>query len=71
MADCSEEQLLELITCRRADGREMSLAEFPLAQQPGQCRDGARRGDDALGARRSQRHHAGQRHADPSGRRRG
>ena len=32
-ADCSEEQLLELITCRRADGREMSLAEFPLAQQ--------------------------------------
>ncbi|MDE0105485.1 MAG: response regulator [Bryobacterales bacterium] len=29
----SEEQLLETITCRRADGREMSLAEFPLAQQ--------------------------------------
>ena len=33
MADCSEEQLVELITCRRADGREMPLAEFPLAQQ--------------------------------------
>ena len=27
------EQLLEVIACRRADGREVSLAEFPLAQQ--------------------------------------
>ena len=27
------EQLLEVITCRRADGREWSLAEFPLARQ--------------------------------------
>ncbi len=29
----SAEQLLGSITCRRADGREVSLAEFPLAQQ--------------------------------------
>ena len=29
------EQLLELIQCRRADGREITLGEFPLAQQPG------------------------------------
>ena len=29
------EQLLELILCRRTDGREISLSEFPLAQQPG------------------------------------
>ena len=29
------EQLLELIRCRRADGREITLSEFPLAQQPG------------------------------------
>ena len=27
------EQLLEVIACRRADGREVSLTEFPLAQQ--------------------------------------
>ena len=27
------EQLLELITCRRADGREVSLAEIPIARQ--------------------------------------
>ena len=27
------EELLEVITCRRADGREVALAEFPLAQQ--------------------------------------
>ena len=31
----SEEQLLEVISCRRADGREVSLAEFPMAQQLG------------------------------------
>ena len=29
------EQLLEVISCRRADGREVSLSEFPLAQQLG------------------------------------
>ena len=29
------EQLLELILCRRADGREVPLSEFPLAQQRG------------------------------------
>ena len=27
------EQLLEVISCRRADGREVSLSEFPLARQ--------------------------------------
>ena len=29
----SPEELLEVVTCRRADGHEVSLAEFPLAQQ--------------------------------------
>ena len=29
----SPEQQLELVTCRRADGREVALGEFPLAQQ--------------------------------------
>ena len=29
----SAEELLGVITCRRADGREVSLEEFPLAQQ--------------------------------------
>ena len=33
LPDRSEEQLLEVITCQRADGREVSLAEFPIAQQ--------------------------------------
>ena len=31
----SPEELLEVITCRRGDGREVSLAELPLAQQLG------------------------------------
>ena len=31
--DRSPEQLLDLITCRRADGREVVMGEFPLAQQ--------------------------------------
>ena len=30
--DTAPEQLLEIVTIRRADGRELSLAEFPLAQ---------------------------------------
>ena len=29
----SIENLIEVVTCRRADGREISLAEFPIAQQ--------------------------------------
>ena len=29
----SPEKLLEVVTCQRADGHEVSLAEFPLAQQ--------------------------------------
>ena len=33
MPDRSAEQLLEVLTCQRADGREIALAEFPLAQQ--------------------------------------
>ena len=33
LPDCSPEQLLDLVTCRRADGREVALGEFPLAQQ--------------------------------------
>ncbi len=27
------EELVEMVTCRRADGREIALADFPLAQQ--------------------------------------
>ncbi len=29
----SPEQLLDLVTCRRGDGREIALGDFPLAQQ--------------------------------------
>ena len=32
MPDQSVEQLLEVVTCRRADGSEVSLEQFPLAQ---------------------------------------
>ena len=35
MPGLSPEQLLEQVTCRRADGREISMAEFPIAQQLG------------------------------------
>ena len=31
--DRSLEQLLEVVTCRRGDGREVALSEFPVAQQ--------------------------------------
>ena len=31
--DCPPEQLLEVMSFRRADGREVSLSEFPVAQQ--------------------------------------
>ncbi|MDE2667744.1 MAG: response regulator [Acidobacteriota bacterium] len=33
MTSQSPEELLRMINCRRADGREVNLAEFPLAQQ--------------------------------------
>ena len=34
---CPWEQLLEVLTIRRADGRELSLAEFPFAQALSTC----------------------------------
>ena len=33
LPDQTLEQLLEAVTCRRGDGREIALSEFPLAQQ--------------------------------------
>ena len=33
LPDTAPEQLMDLITCRRADGREVPLGEIPLAQQ--------------------------------------
>ena len=63
--DRSPEQLLEVLRCRRADRREVALDELPLAEQWTRPRDGARRGDGALGPRRPERQNAGQRHADP------
>ena len=33
MPDGPQEQLPEMVTCRRADGREVALADFPLAQR--------------------------------------
>ena len=59
------EQLLEVLTFRRADGRKVSLAEFPLAPGAGRGRSGAGRGDRHYRPRRPERRHAGQRHAHP------
>ena len=67
----SAAELLEVITCQRADGREVSLAEFPLPQQSERGRDGAGRGDRAVGPRWPERQDADQRHAHSLGRRRG
>ena len=33
MPGASPEELLDVVTCRRGDGREVALAEFPMAQQ--------------------------------------
>ena len=33
--DCTEEQLLDMITCRRADGREVTFGEFMAASNSG------------------------------------
>ena len=63
------EQILEVLTCRRADGREVSLRQFPIAQQPRYCRNGARRGDSALGSGRPQRQDARQCNPNPCHRR--
>ena len=59
----SAEQLLEVLTFRRADGREVSLEEFPLSQGLMHGGDGAGRGDRPAGSRRAQRDHPGQLHA--------
>ena len=51
----SAAELLEVISCQRADGREVSLVslvKFPLAQQTERARDGAGRGDRAVGRSR-------------------
>ena len=61
------EQLLEVMTFRHADGQEISLEEFPLARQLEDATTMRGRGDRAVGARRSERAHAHQRHADPFG----
>ena len=57
MPDGSAEDLLDMLTFRRADGREISLEEFPLAQALSTGEDGARRGDRHRGPRRRERHH--------------
>ena len=53
---------------RRARG---PARRAPARRRVPRCRDGARGGDRALGPGRAQRHHAGQRDADPFGGRRG
>ena len=59
-ADQPRERLLELVTCRRADGREVSLAEWPLAEVLARGGDGARRRDSPQRPRRPERHRAAQ-----------
>ncbi len=67
---CSVEQLLDALTFRRADGREVSLAENPPGASAARGHDGTRRGDCHPGPRRSEHHHADQCHAHPLGGRR-
>jgi len=55
------ENLLDVVTCRRADGRELPLGEFPLGTAFPQRGDGTGRGDRALRARRAQRRHVAHR----------
>ena len=65
--DRRAEDLLEELTVRRADGRSVSLEEFPLAQalQIGETVRG--RGDRHADPRRSVDHHPAQRHVHPLG----
>ena len=58
------EQLLDMMICRRADGRQVALDEFPLTLSLLSGEDRPRGGDRALRPRRPARRHAGQRDAD-------
>ena len=59
------EQLLEVLTCQRADGQEVSLSEFPLGAGVPERDGSSRRGDRALGSRRPEREDVDQCNADP------
>ena len=63
------EQLQEVVTVRRADGRQVSLSEFPLAQLLG-AGETVRAEEVELSVRRAHRQDPDQRHADPRRRRR-
>ena len=67
MPDGSAEELLDMLTFRRADGREVSLEEFPLAQalSTGETVRAEEIVIEVPGGR--ERHHPGQRHAHPLG----
>ena len=67
----SPERLLNALTFRRADGREISLAEFPPGAGAQRGGDGARRGDRHRGPRRSEGHRPAQRNSHPLRRGRG
>ena len=61
----SPEELLEVVTCQRCGWTRGIPRRVPPGAAVGQRRDGARRGDRALGTRRPAREDAGQRHANP------
>ena len=65
--DQSLTEFLEMATVRWADGRELSLADFPPGPGADGERDGAVGGGHPRGARRTERRHAGQRHPHPLG----
>ena len=57
MPDESMEELIEVITCRRADGREVSLSEYPSVQTLTTAENHARRGSRVIGSGRQEYHH--------------
>ena len=65
------EQLLRLLTVRRADGREISLEELSMARALSAGGDRAGGGSGVSCARRAKRHHSDKRHTHPLRGRRG
>ena len=65
MPDRSLEQLLEVLVVKRADGRQISLAEVPLAKELDGASTVRRRGSRDWGPRRAFGDHPDQQHAGP------
>ena len=65
--DQSPEELIQVVAVRRADGREIFLEEFPLAQVLRASETVRAEGDSVAGARRPVDYNTGERHAHQLG----